>query len=261
MDKPEPDAAVGLAKGQALRGRWRADSLWQILGCAGYGISSQTPPTLYTGSSEMSEHKKTQSTKPAEDGICSLKKIISCGGEPYGVSELVVCPVCGDDYTHVVKNTLIDGKDDYQAWAGRGDCVKVLFGAECGAEWNVCFGFHKGNTSAFLEILRSCTSSKLVYFIESEGLGLIKIGKTKNDPRQRLSNLNTGNPDKLNIIGVLAGDDDTEKELHERFKHIRHKNEWFHGTEELRDFIEKNTVPYGSKEFKEMFAATRSPRT
>lgn len=187
--------------------------------------------------------------KPIDDSICSLTKAISeeaafFGGVPHVVE--MVCPVCGDSYTQVVNRKRIDGEDDYQAWSGRGDCVKVLFQGECGAEWNVCFGFHKGNTAAFVEILHSCedaaTPTVRVYFIEAIGLGKIKIGRTKGDPMERLRSLSTGSPCELHLLGHIDGNGGTEKELHKRFSHIRTSREWFHGTQELRDFIEKEAI-------------------
>ena len=187
--------------------------------------------------------------KPIDDNICSLTKAISeeaayFGGVPHVVE--MVCPVCGDSYTQVVNQKLIDGKDDYQAWSGKGDCVKVLFQGECGAEWNVCFGFHKGNTAAFVEILHSCedaaTPTVRVYFIEAIGLGKIKIGRTKGDPMERMRSLSTGSPCELRLLGHIDGHDGTEKELHRRFSHIRMSREWFHGTQELREFIEKEAI-------------------
>jgi len=188
--------------------------------------------------------------KPNDDSICSLKKAISeeaafFGGVPHVLE--MVCPVCGDSYTQVVNQKRIEGEDGYQAWSGKGDCFKVLFHGECGAEWNVCFGFHKGNTAAFVEILHSCVDAAeptvRVYFIEAIGLGKIKIGRTKGDPLERLRAFSTGNPCELRLLGRIDGDKDTEKELHKRFSHIRMSREWFHGTQELRDFIEKEAIP------------------
>ncbi len=187
--------------------------------------------------------------KPMDDGICSLLKAISeeaafFGGYPHVVE--MVCPVCGDSYTQVVNQKRIDGEDDYKAWSGRGDCVKVLFHGECGAQWNVCFGFHKGNTAAFVEILHSCegpaSPTVRVYFIEAIGLGKIKIGRTKGDPMERMRSLSTGSPCELRLLGHIDGNDGTEKELHMRFSHIRMSREWFHGTQELRDFIQKQAI-------------------
>jgi hypothetical protein len=165
----------------------------------------------------------------------------------------VICPVCGFNYSRIQNQKLIDGNDDYQAWAGRGDVVKLLFVGECGAEWHMCFGFHKGTTYAYAEVLRSCKDSGdndeprapvvRVYFIEAIGLGKIKIGRTKGDVMERLRALSTGSPCKLRLLGHIDGDHSTERTLHQQFSHIRMDREWFHGTQELLDFIGKNATP------------------
>jgi hypothetical protein len=165
----------------------------------------------------------------------------------------VICPVCGFNYTRIQNQKLIDGNDDYQAWAGRGDVAKLLFVGECGAEWHMCFGFHKGTTYAYAEVLRSCKDSGdddkprapvvRVYFIEAIGLGKIKIGRTKGDVMERLRALSTGSPCKLRLLGHIDGDHSTELTLHQQFSHIRMDREWFHGTQELLDFIARNALP------------------
>jgi hypothetical protein len=63
------------------------------------------------------------------------------------MNEIVVCPVCGGEYSWVAGTTEIDGKDRYASGYGvRGDVLIVNFKGECGHVWGVCFGFHKGNT-------------------------------------------------------------------------------------------------------------------
>lgn len=170
----------------------------------------------------------------------------------------VICPVCGFNYNQIRNQKLIDGKDDYQAWEGRGDVVKLLFVGECGAEWHMCFGFHKGTTYAYAEVLRSCREDKAdealsasivrVYFIEAIGLGKIKIGRTKNDVMERLRALSTGSPCQLRLLGHIDGDHSTERSLHQKFSHIRMDREWFHGTQELLEFISKNAIPPASSD-------------
>src|SRR5687768_14932522 len=59
----------------------------------------------------------------------------------------LVCPCCRNDYQHVDGTETIDGKDYYEAWEGRGDLVIVKVWGECGSTWEMCFGFHKGNTA------------------------------------------------------------------------------------------------------------------
>lgn len=64
----------------------------------------------------------------------------------------------------------------------------------------------------------------MVYFI-TDG-EFIKIGKA-NDPNQRLSELQTGNPKSLWIIKQIKGDEKQERMLHQVFKTWHHRGEWF----------------------------------
>lgn len=66
--------------------------------------------------------------------------------------QVLNCPAfgCGDNYQHVGLPFVVDGRDEYAAhWGGRGDLVVVPFWGECGHTWEVCFGFHKGDTVIF----------------------------------------------------------------------------------------------------------------
>jgi hypothetical protein len=73
-----------------------------------------------------------------------------------------------------------------------------------------------------------------VYFIKSEQLGLIKIGKSTN-PVKRICNMQTSTPDRLVLLGY--SDQHTEKELHHRFSSLRQTGEWFSPSEDLLRFI------------------------
>ena len=69
------------------------------------------------------------------------------------------CPCCGYEYVHAGTPHVIDGDDSYRAgWGGRGDLIIVPFGCECGSEWDLCFGFHKGLTQTFLRVRADCRS-------------------------------------------------------------------------------------------------------
>lgn len=74
-----------------------------------------------------------------------------------------------------------------------------------------------------------------VYFIQAES-GPIKIGTT-NSLFQRLSAIQTGNHENLKIIGALTGDDQSEKEHHEKFAHLRIRGEWFRPGDDLLSYI------------------------
>ena len=65
----------------------------------------------------------------------------------------VKCPVCGSEYVSVANMRQVSGEDSYKAggWV-RGDLNVIGFAGECGHEFELCFGFHKGNTAAFCRI-------------------------------------------------------------------------------------------------------------
>jgi hypothetical protein len=78
----------------------------------------------------------------------------------------------------------------------------------------------------------------MIYFIQAELIGRIKIGFTrKPDLGPRLCELQTASPVKLQILAAIPGDKLTEKELHERFHHCRVQGEWFDPSPELVRFI------------------------
>jgi hypothetical protein len=68
-----------------------------------------------------------------------------------------------------------------------------------------------------------------VYLINTEELSNIyKIGFTKKDPNIRLKQLQTGNPNKLNLFySFKVKDESIEHKLHNIFKNKKINNEWF----------------------------------
>jgi hypothetical protein len=78
-----------------------------------------------------------------------------------------------------------------------------------------------------LEFWRShLRSSEYVYFIQSGPDGPVKIGLS-NNPGRRLPQLQTGNPDELQLRHVLPGGHSVEERLHRRFEPARIRGEWF----------------------------------
>lgn len=78
----------------------------------------------------------------------------------------------------------------------------------------------------------------MIYFIQAEGVGAIKIGFVEgDDPAKRLSDLQVGSPCKLSLLGTLPGGRDTEGELHRKFAWAHSHGEWFRPVPELLDFI------------------------
>ena len=150
----------------------------------------------------------------------------------------LLCPVCGFHCNHIGEPRTVGGKDDYEAWAGRGDLLVIPFSGECGSEWEICFGFHKGESSAFVRVRKSCTEDSFLYFIEAVGTRYIKIGRSGN-PEKRRQQLATGSPNKLVLLGSISGGAELEKELHEKFDNLRLNGEWFVFSDELKEFIKQ----------------------
>ncbi|PQV64447.1 hypothetical protein B1R32_105129 [Abditibacterium utsteinense] len=155
-----------------------------------------------------------------------------------GITREIRCPICEFEYQHCENPQVIDGKDDYKAnWDGRGNLIVIPVWGECGSKWEICFGSHKGYTAAFVRLITSCEETgSYVYFIEAVGLGKIKIG-TSDAPKKRLQQLATGSAVTLDLIAMIPGDAQIEKELHKKFDHLRVDREWFFAAKELREYI------------------------
>lgn len=70
-------------------------------------------------------------------------------------------------------------------------------------------------------------SDAYVYFIQADENGPIKIGFTSDDPKKRLSQLQTANPATLKLLGAICGTTAKERELHTALAEWRMQGEWF----------------------------------
>jgi hypothetical protein len=74
----------------------------------------------------------------------------------------------------------------------------------------------------------------MIYFIEADGVGHIKIGFTDGDDAAvRMAQLQTGSPVLLRLLGTIPGTLEDENALHRRFAHAKVCREWFKPTPEL----------------------------
>lgn len=82
-----------------------------------------------------------------------------------------------------------------------------------------------------------------VYFVRALKLGLIKIGQT-DCALTRLGNMQTGSPDRLELLGVIIGGDAVavERSLHRRFARSRLHGEWFRPSEALLAYIAEHAT-------------------
>ncbi len=69
----------------------------------------------------------------------------------------------------------------------------------------------------------------MTYFIHDEFSGAVKIGHAKN-PRRRMELFQTGNPNKLVLLGSIPGGEWVETEIHDHFKSAHLRGEWFRAT-------------------------------
>jgi len=76
----------------------------------------------------------------------------------------------------------------------------------------------------------------MVYFIEAPSIKLIKIGRTQ-DVKKRISELQVGSPVPLRLLGVVPGDSAMEKQIQDKFKHLRKHGEWFRESVQLLEYI------------------------
>jgi hypothetical protein len=76
----------------------------------------------------------------------------------------------------------------------------------------------------------------VIYFAKADGF--IKIGYTTN-LSARLISLQTSSPMRINLMGVIPGNREDEKDLHAKFARLRQHGEWFLSTRRLNKWIEK----------------------
>ena len=74
----------------------------------------------------------------------------------------------------------------------------------------------------------------MIYFIKQSQF--IKIGFTES-PLKRLSQLQTANPIKLEVLLIIDGDRDLEVKYHELFKDHAHRGEWFYDCSHIQEHI------------------------
>ena len=90
-----------------------------------------------------------------------------------------------------------------------------------------------------------------IYFIR-DGLGNIKIGIAK-DPSRRKKELQTANPNELEIFFIMSvpkmwDAQVIEKELHERFSDCRKIGEWF-AEDPVIDWLRNGEIVVGGYKF------------
>jgi len=82
-------------------------------------------------------------------------------------------------------------------------------------------------------------SEQYVYFIQADENGPIKIGYTADDPKRRLSQLQTGNASALKLLGAIKGTAAHEKQFHTDLAEWRLQGEWFESHPTVLETIQK----------------------
>jgi hypothetical protein len=85
----------------------------------------------------------------------------------------------------------------------------------------------------------------MIYFVQPAGSQVVKIGYAQHVPA-RFGNLQTAHAEELLLLGVLSGTEAKERELHDRFSHLRVRGEWFRYTPEIQEFLFEHVVPYSA---------------
>jgi DNA-binding XRE family transcriptional regulator len=75
----------------------------------------------------------------------------------------------------------------------------------------------------------------MIYFIKQNDF--IKIGYT-NNLKNRLNQLQTSSPVRLEVLGLIKGDKSDEKKHHDLFKNFCSNGEWFILNEEIKNYID-----------------------
>jgi hypothetical protein len=81
----------------------------------------------------------------------------------------------------------------------------------------------------------------VVYFVEAEGTGFIKIGKT-NNIEKRLRSLQTATPHRLILRKCLTGATH-EKNMHDFYKEYKIRGEWYKLDGKLKDYVDSLPDP------------------
>lgn len=88
------------------------------------------------------------------------------------------------------------------------------------------------------ELKRSMNGiTDMIYFLK--GNDRVKIGYS-HDPSERILSIQTSSPYELEVLLIIDGTQDEERELHAKFRNLRQSGEWFLFDEPIRNYIEEN---------------------
>ena len=79
----------------------------------------------------------------------------------------------------------------------------------------------------------------MVYFVKANSK--VKIGYAE-DPSKRIPSIQTSSPYELEVLLIIDGSYERERELHAKFQNYRATGEWFDLSAEIIDFITENHI-------------------
>jgi hypothetical protein len=82
-----------------------------------------------------------------------------------------------------------------------------------------------------------------LYLIHDETFDTLKIGRSKN-PKSRLTQLQCATSNTLNILYIINGCGNKEKELHKKYAGLRLASEWFVNDGSIIRFFKAGLVPF-----------------
>lgn len=77
----------------------------------------------------------------------------------------------------------------------------------------------------------------MIYFIKANDR--VKIGYTL-DPSKRIPSIQTSSPYKLEVLLIIDGTIELERELHKNFQEYKIAGEWFEYGERMESFVKEN---------------------
>lgn len=83
----------------------------------------------------------------------------------------------------------------------------------------------------------------MIYFMRADSAVKIGFTRQRSSLSKRLEDLQSGNPKRITVVAMMAGDEEDEQRLHARFAQHRLTGEWFKLCDDLRTFIETNCRP------------------
>ncbi len=84
-------------------------------------------------------------------------------------------------------------------------------------------------------------ATRVIYFIQEECAGMIKIGSSDN-PWFRMYSMRTASPGNLRMRALSYGGISEEVSVHKHFSRLRYRAEWYRPEADLEAFISTPTL-------------------